>query len=97
MNKRSHMQLTRFALVVVTGIGVMSCADESRKSTRVAVSASALLVERTVDVIGDSYVKSGSPNQNQGSEPTIRLQSSGKNRGLLFFDPAAIRSAVQNT
>jgi hypothetical protein len=71
-----------------------SCAAEPEPATRAAGTAAALQVSRTVDAIGDTYVRCGSPNQNQGSEPIIRLQSSGKNRALLFFDPAAIHAAV---
>lgn len=43
---------------------------------------------------GDTYLKSGSPNQNQGSEGVLRVQSSGHNRALVKFDPSAIAAAV---
>ncbi len=38
----------------------------------------------------DTYLKQGSPNQNQGAESILRLQSSGKNRALIRFDQAEI-------
>lgn len=43
---------------------------------------------------GDSTLKSGSPNQNQGSETALRVQSSGHNRALVQFNPAAIQATV---
>jgi len=70
------------------------CSDADRSASEVSQSASAVLAERTVDATGDTYLKSGSPNQNQGSAPTLRLQASGKNRALVFFDPASIRNSV---
>jgi RHS repeat-associated protein len=44
--------------------------------------------------VGDTYLKSGSPNQNQGGEAILRVRQSGKNRVLLKFDEAAIEAAV---
>jgi Glucodextranase, domain B len=43
---------------------------------------------------GDTYLRSGSPNHNQGDEESLRVQSSGNNRALVQFDPAAILAAV---
>jgi hypothetical protein len=44
--------------------------------------------------VTETYLTSGSPNQNHGGETFFRLQSSGKNRGLLFVDKVAIQQAV---
>jgi hypothetical protein len=60
----------------------------------VAVATSALTVTTALDAIGDAYVKSGSPNTNTGSEPILRLQATGKNRALVFFEPVAVAQAV---
>ncbi len=48
----------------------------------------------TLSATADTYLRSGSPNQNQGSESLLRVQSSGNNRSLVRFDPAAITTAV---
>jgi RHS repeat-associated protein len=48
----------------------------------------------TLIAVADSYLKGGSANQNQGADTLLRIQSSGPNRALLRFDPAAITSAV---
>ena len=45
---------------------------------------------------GDTYLKSGSPNQSQGNETILRVQSSGHNRALVQFDPSAITAAVES-
>lgn len=44
--------------------------------------------------IADTYLRSGSPNQNQGTELFLRLQSSGHNRALIQFDSQALVNAV---
>lgn len=47
-----------------------------------------------VPAAADSYLRSGNPNQNQGSEQLLRIQSSGQNRALVRMDPAALLAAV---
>lgn len=44
--------------------------------------------------IADSYIKQGSPNENEGSSTFLRLQSTGHNRALVAFDESQIQSAV---
>ncbi len=44
--------------------------------------------------VADTYLKSGSPSQNQGDESILRVQSSGSNRALVGYDPPAIAAAV---
>ena len=44
--------------------------------------------------IADTYLRQGSPNQNQGAELILRLQSSGKNRALLRWDQQGLAQAV---
>lgn len=61
-----------------------------------AVTASAEAQTSTLPATADTYLKSGSPNQSQGSETLLRIQSSGNNRSLVRFDPAAIAAAVGN-
>ena len=48
----------------------------------------------TLEASADSYLRSGSPNQAMGSETLLRIQSSGNNRALARFDPAAVAAAV---
>ena len=50
----------------------------------------------TLQSVADTYLRSGSPNQNQGSDTFLRIQSSGNNRSLVRFDSAAITAAVGN-
>jgi hypothetical protein len=42
----------------------------------------------------DTYIRQGNPNQNQGTEPILRLQASGKNRALVRWDPQGITGAI---
>jgi hypothetical protein len=58
--------------------------------------APALATAQTVAVpaAADTYLRSGSPNRNQGGESILRIQSSGHNRSLVSFDQAAISAAV---
>ncbi len=46
------------------------------------------------EAVADSYLRQGSPNQNQGSEPTLRIQSSGHNRALVRMDEQALESVA---
>ncbi len=45
---------------------------------------------------GDSYLRSGQPNQNQGTEAILRVRQNGSNRSLVQFDQGAIASFVGN-
>jgi hypothetical protein len=58
------------------------------------VAAESAAQTQTLVASADTYLKSGSPNQNQGIETDLRVQSSGNNRALVGFDAAAILSAV---
>ncbi|MCM2269212.1 MAG: DNRLRE domain-containing protein, partial [Thermoanaerobaculia bacterium] len=48
----------------------------------------------TLEASADSYLRSGSPNQNQGGEDLLRVQSTGQNRALVRFDSAAVSAAI---
>ncbi|MEO8184802.1 MAG: hypothetical protein ABI895_38835 [Deltaproteobacteria bacterium] len=48
----------------------------------------------TLQASGDTYLRSGAPNQNAGGDTTLSLQSVGRRRALLFFDPPRITAAV---
>ena len=50
--------------------------------------------DTTLAPSGDTYIRQGSPNQNQGAELILRLQSSGENRALLRWDQQALVQAV---
>ncbi|HBL29384.1 MAG TPA: hypothetical protein DD490_21340 [Acidobacteria bacterium] len=60
------------------------------------IAASARAQTLSLPAVADTYLRSGSPNQNQGTEPLLRIQASGNNRALVRFDPAAITGAVGN-
>jgi hypothetical protein len=42
----------------------------------------------------DTYLRSGNPNQNQGSETILRVRPDGDRRALIQFDQAALAAAV---
>lgn len=46
--------------------------------------------EVTLYATQDSFLRSGSANRNEGANPRLRVQSSGKNRSMVGFDPDAI-------
>ncbi len=48
----------------------------------------------TLYPISDSYIKQGSQNENEGAATMMRLQSSGKNRGLVQFSQSEIADAI---
>ena len=77
---------------ICTAVALLLCACTETSSTPVAVSSAALTT--SLGAVGDTYVTSLLPNQNHGGETFFRLQPIGKNRGVVFFDPSAIRQAV---
>ena len=59
------------------------------------VSATAARAQpATLEASADTYLRSGSANQNQGTETLLRIQQSGNNRALLQFDSSQITAAV---
>jgi len=48
----------------------------------------------TLNPDGDTYLKSGTPNNNQGGELFLRVQQSGSNRALVQFDPVEMSNAA---
>lgn len=44
--------------------------------------------------IGDTYLKGGTPNRNQGTETILRVQDSGNNRILIAFSTSDIAALV---
>jgi hypothetical protein len=48
----------------------------------------------TLATPGDTTLKSGTPNQNFGGDTVFRLQASGRNRGVVFFDTSTISQAI---
>ena len=48
----------------------------------------------TLNALGDTYLKAGSANQNQGSETFVRVQNTGNNRSLVIFDSTEITDAA---
>ncbi|HAZ13275.1 MAG: hypothetical protein A2X86_08065 [Bdellovibrionales bacterium GWA2_49_15] len=47
----------------------------------------------TISVEADTYLRQGSPNQNQGAEAIAVIQESGRNRTLLRFNSLAVKQA----
>jgi hypothetical protein len=50
----------------------------------------------TLTASGDTYLRQGAPNSNQGTETLLRLQQSGDNRVLVQFDQQTLEQAVGN-
>lgn len=46
--------------------------------------------------IADTYIRSGQPNRNHGSDTEMQLRSSGDNRTLLRFDQDALEGSIGN-
>ncbi len=48
----------------------------------------------TLGLVADTYLRSGSPNRNQGDESILRIRASGNNRVLLQADSTAVAAAI---
>jgi RHS repeat-associated protein len=90
-----HRPANASRLALLAAFLLLSCVEpEQSPRERVAATGAALVTSATVQVFGDTYVKSANANANQGGETVVRLQSSGKNRSLVFFAKTAIQQAV---
>ena len=47
-----------------------------------------------IATVGDSYIKSGVSNKNQGTETILSIQDSGNSRALIKFDQAQIAATI---
>lgn len=88
----------RASLLTCAVLGVACGRDEvtSPVSTQYRRSPSLTVVPSTSVVIasGDTYLKGGTPNKNQGTELILRVQDSGNNRVLVAFSTSDISAAV---
>lgn len=79
-------------------VGLTATCDRSVESTGTDITRVPHAVQQSGDSalapIADTYLRQGNPNQNQGTEPNLRLQASGKNRALVRWDPQAIADAI---
>src|SRR6185295_11633872 len=48
----------------------------------------------TFQAIGDTYLRKGGANQNQGAEPVLRLREGGQNRSLVQFDAQSLATTL---
>jgi hypothetical protein len=60
-------------------LGLMLGAGDARAQTTETLSA-----------VKDSFLRSGAADRNEGANPGLRLQASGRNRVVVGFDPGAI-------
>jgi len=54
----------------------------------------AVISNTTLNVVGDTFVRQGIPNQNEGTDSFLSVQIGSVHRTLLYFDMAALRDAV---
>jgi hypothetical protein len=85
----------------VTRVRAVAAAASAAAGRGIALAVACLLLAATargetttLTAVADSYLKSGSANQNQGGESTLRIQASGNNRVLVRADPAAVDAAI---
>jgi subtilisin family serine protease len=77
-------------------LGAVGCQQDQPTGVRAARAQADMAQARdtTLAPAADTYIRQVSPNQNQGAELILRLQSSGKNRALLRWDQQALIQAV---
>jgi len=85
--------------VISLAILVFGCSSEERERSdpqrpQLGTAREALVTTATLEASGDTYLRSGAPNQNAGGDTRLSLQSVGRHRTLLFFNPSSITTAV---
>jgi hypothetical protein len=63
---------------------------------QLGTTEAALVRPTTLNAVGDTYVRSGPPDQNSGGDTVLSVEASGARRTLLFFDKPALAAAVGN-
>jgi YD repeat-containing protein len=75
-------------------------ADDAADPSTLAASASlgtrraALVTNTVLQVVGDTFIRAGLPNENEGDATDLSVQTNSRHRTLLFFDTPAITAAV---
>lgn len=87
-------------VTIISVLGVLGAAclwptdaDPSRQEPGVLVSPQAPR-DTALALTGDTYLRSGEPNQNFGAESILRVRPTGKNRALFQVDRAVLAAAV---
>ncbi len=100
--RRGVRSATAFPLFITSGVLLLACGSreleqsqpESPPSEPIGTARAALVTATVLNAVGDTFVRSGIPNQNEGSTPRLSVQIGSTHRSLLYFDTAAIRAAA---
>ena len=83
MMRKAGLSLAVLVLIVAILLSPDSPTVSAQPSTTVTLAAS-----------GDTYLKGGTPNTNEGASTFVRVQQSGPNRALIRFSQSEIQAAV---
>lgn len=83
MMRNAALSLAILVLIVAILLFPDSPTVSAQPSTTVTLAAS-----------GDTYLKGGTPNTNEGASTFVRVQQSGPNRALIRFSESEIQAAV---
>ena len=89
-----HMLIHLLPAISAAIVGAAGCQDQPTLVRLPQTAADVVPQDTVLAPSADTYIRQGSPNQNQGTELILRLQSSGKNRVLLRWDQAALSQAA---
>lgn len=53
-----------------------------------------VIATSTFTPLGDTYLKEGTPNKNQGAESILRIRESGKNRAIIKFNQTELQNQL---
>jgi hypothetical protein len=67
---------------------------EAAPDVVLGTARAALISNTTLTVVGDTFIRQGIPNQNEGDEDILSVQIGSVHRSLLFFDTPALLAAV---
>jgi len=70
--------------------------SEPKSPEPLGTARSAIVVTTLLEATGDTFVRAGLPNQNEGGNQTLSVQIGSQHRSILYFDAAAIRAAAAN-
>jgi YD repeat-containing protein len=69
-------------------------ANTANSAVALGTQRAALVSNTVLQVVGDTFIRAGLPNENEGGADVLSVQNSTRHRTLLFFDTPAISAAV---
>lgn len=96
LNRRrvALVRRSRAAIALSLTVALVACGQSGQEQHSPSALTHAQTLTMTLVASADTYLRQGSPNQNQGTETIVQVRDSGNNRALVRFDQAEIAAGI---